>query len=181
MINLPISETGVENLDNQSRAVRALLGAGLIAVVMTTPEAPLGWYAVLPLLAIFPIFTAITGWDPVKAFFRHATISHRALNFSGALRVIASVVGVSLIGSVYVASYLDISLGVWTILPILGIYPVFAAIAGMDPITALYNLDRDWYEPEAASSKPQATVFGVVNGRKSSELQSEEQQHSKAA
>jgi len=180
MINLPISKTGVENLDKQSRAVRALIGAGLIVFVMTTPEAPLGWYAILPLLAVYPIFSAITGWDPVKAFFRHSSISRKALNFSRTLRVISGVLGASLIGSVYVASYLDISLGLWAILPILGIYPMFAAIAGMDPITALCNLDREWSESETVS-QPQATTFGVIKGSKASASETEEQQHSKAA
>lgn len=179
MIKYSISQTGVENLDTHSRAVRALVGAGLIVFVMTTPEAPLGWYTILPLLAVYPIFSSITGWDPVKAFFRHPNISRRALHFSGLLRVVAGVLGVSLIGSVYVASYLGTSLGVFAVLPILGIYPVFAAIAGMDPVTALYNLDHSWDEAETSSQTSQA--FSIIDGRKPLASEHEEQQHSKAA
>ena len=139
MTNLTTLNTGAENVDKDSRLVRGLLGAGLIAFVMTTPEAPLGWYAILPLLAILPIFTAITGWDPVKAFFQHSIISRHALHISRPVRWLVGAVGVAMIGSVYVASYIGSSLGLLAVLPILGIYPVFAAIAGMDPITALYN------------------------------------------
>ncbi|WP_455212527.1 YgaP family membrane protein [Kaarinaea lacus] len=181
MTNLLISETGVENLDKHSRVARGLLGAGLIAFVMTTPEAPLGWYAILPLIAILPIFSAITGWDPVKAFFRHSRINRWALHFSRPLRLLVGAVGVAMIGSVYVASYMGASLGLLTILPILGIYPVFAAIAGMDPITALYNLDRDWVESEEVGQETQSIEFSVIKGRQTTDTEQEKQPHSKAA
>jgi hypothetical protein len=181
MTNLTISKTGVENLDKYSRAMRALIGAGLVAYVMITPQAPLGWYAVLPLLAVYPLFTAITAWDPIKALFRHSSFSRRALHFSRSVRFVVGAVGVALIGSVYVAAYLGVSLGAWAVLPILGIYPMFAAIAGMDPITALYNLDRDWIEPQQASVKPQSATFGVIKGSKSTVSEQEDKQHPKAA
>jgi hypothetical protein len=181
MLNITNSQTGVENLDKYSRVVRLAIGVGLIAFVMTTPQAPLGWYAVLPLLAVFPIFTAIIGWDPLKAFFQHPAVSRRALNFSQPVRWIFGALGVALIGSVYVASYLDISLGLLVVLPIVGIYPVFAAIAGMDPVTALYNLDRQWEEPQDAGGKQQAAGFDVIHGRKPTTVEQEHKHHPKAA
>lgn len=181
MFKLTISQTGVENLDKNSRAVRLAIGAGLIAFVMTTPQAPLGWYAVLPLLAVFPVFTAIVGWDPLKAFFQHSAVSRRALNFSRPVRWALGTLGVVLIGSVYVASYLDVSLGAWMVLPIVAIYPVFAAIAGMDPVTALYNLDRPWEEIEEGGETQQASAFGVIHGSKPSDIEQEHKHHPKAA
>jgi hypothetical protein len=181
MISVTISKTGVENLGMQSRAARLLIGAGFIAFVMTTPQAPLGWYAVLPLLAVFPIFTAIIGWDPLKAFFQHASVTRRALNFSRPARWIVGATGVALIGTVYVAAYLDISLGLLMVLPILGIYPVFAAIAGMDPVTALCNLDREWVETQDASDAQPAAAFDVIHGSKTSAAEQEHQHHPKAA
>ena len=175
--------TGVENLDGQARTVRGVVGAGLIAFVMTTPDAPLGWYAVLPLLAILPIFSAITGWDPLKYLLRHAGFSRRALNLSAAVRWLLGAVGVAMIGSVYVAAYLDITLGLLTVLPILGIYPVFAAIAGMDPITALYNLDRDWLdrewtEPQTAERQAQPSTFNVIHGTRTGVTDEDQKQGS---
>jgi hypothetical protein len=181
MINLQAMETGVENLDNHSRAARALIGAALIAFVMTTPEAPLGWFAVLPLLAIYPIFSAITGWDPIKALFLHTSFSRKALHFTKTVRFISGAIGVAMVGSVYVASYIGASMGVWIVLPIVGIYPMFAAISGMDPITALYNLDRDGFEADEVSSKPQSTVFGVIEGSKSGRSEQAKRPHPKAA
>jgi hypothetical protein len=176
-----ISNTGVENLDKHSRALRLLIGAGLIAFVMTTPQAPLGWYAVLPLLAIFPIFTAIIGWDPLKALFLHSGFSRRALNFSRPVRWVVGATGVALIGSVYVAAYLGVSLGLLMVLPIVGIYPLFAAIAGMDPVTALYNLDREWIATQDTDDARQAAAFDVIHGSKISTAEQEHKHHPKAA
>lgn len=183
MITFSQFNTGVENLDGQARAVRGVVGAGLIAFVMTTPDAPLGWYAVLPLLAIVPIFSAISGWDPLKHLLRHAGFSRRALNLSASVRWLLGAVGVAMIGSVYVAAYLDITLGLLTVLPILGIYPVFAAIAGMDPITALYNLDWDWLdrertEPQSTQRKAQPSTFNVIHGTRTRATGEEQKQGS---
>ena len=183
MISFSQFDTGVENLDGQARIVRGVVGIGLIAFVMTTPDAPLGWYAVLPLLAIVPIFSAITGWDLLKHLLRHAGFSRRALNLSAAVRWMLGAVGVAMIGSVYAAAYLDITLGLLTVLPILGIYPVFAAIAGMDPITALYNLDRDWLngertEPQTAQRAIQPSTFNVIHGSRTKATGEEQKQDS---
>ncbi|WP_455212529.1 YgaP family membrane protein [Kaarinaea lacus] len=180
-MNSYVAETGVENLDKNSRLFRLLLGAGLIAFVMTTPEAPLGWYAVLPLLAIVPIFSALTGWDPIRAFFTHKTTRGWALSFSKPVRVASGVLGIALIGSVYAASFAGISLGLLAILPILGIYPVSAAIAGMDPITALYNLDQPSVTSAIANRQQYRPAFGVIHGNKTNNENQREKSHSKAA
>ena len=181
-----ITNSNVENLPKISRVIRGMFGAGLIAFVLTTPAAPLGWYAILPLLAIYPIFTAITGWDPIKAFFQHPWITHRALQFSNPVRYAVGAIGVALIGSVYVASYFGTSLGLLAILPILGIYPVFAAIAGMDPITALYNMDNTSVESketktEVVPSQQRPAVFALVSDKKPASPHREKKTHGKAA
>lgn len=59
----------VENLDRSSRVLRAVVGSALITCTMMATTTPLGWVALLPLIAIYPIFTAITAWDPIKTFF----------------------------------------------------------------------------------------------------------------
>ena len=173
----------VENLDNNSRITRALFGAGLIGFVMTTPVAPLGWYAVLPLIAILPIFSAITGWDPIKAMFQHPMITSWALHFPKTLRYAVGGVGVALISSVYIASYFETTLGLLAVLPIVGIYPVFAAIAGMDPITALYNLESGSVPTpmDEAVGQEKQSALEVINGKKSSAKAELKTQHSKAA
>jgi len=180
------TNTGVENLPQASRVIRGVVGAGLIAFVMTTPDAPLGWYALLPLLAVYPIFTAIIGWDPVKAFFQHPAVACRGLQLPKPARVVLGVTGILLIGSVYVAAFFGSALGLLAILPIIGIYPVAAAITGMDPITALYNMDNNLIEGEVTRSLPaesgqRPAVFEVVHGNKVSATRGEEKARTKAA
>ena len=43
-----------------------ILSIALIAVTLSM-QGPLGWYVVLPLLAIVPGVSALIGWDPVFA------------------------------------------------------------------------------------------------------------------
>ena len=43
-----------------------ILSIALIAVTLSM-QGPLGWYVVLPLLAIVPGISALIGWDPVFA------------------------------------------------------------------------------------------------------------------
>ena len=47
---------------------RIAFGAVLIGITMTTSTTPLGWLAVLPLLAILPIISGLIGFDPVSSF-----------------------------------------------------------------------------------------------------------------
>lgn len=142
----------LENLGQTSRLLRAALGTSLIVFTMTTPATPLGWLAILPLLAIYPVFTAIIGWDPARAFLTHKELASKALNLSVVARVVAGLAGVVAIGSVYVASG---TLGYVALLPLLGIYPIFAAILGKDPVIALYTMSQS-IEDEAV--EPELTV-----------------------
>ena len=67
-----------ENLNGGQRINRILLGAALILFTMLVSVTPLGWYALLPLLATYPIFTGIYGSDPVVEFAKQrvAGIAH---------------------------------------------------------------------------------------------------------
>ena len=57
-----------ENLTLSQRLNRILFGAALIVITMLASATPLGWLAILPLLATYPIFTGIYGYDPVVEF-----------------------------------------------------------------------------------------------------------------
>lgn len=48
------------------RASLLILSFALISITLSM-QGPLGWYAVLPLLAIVPGISALIGWDPVFA------------------------------------------------------------------------------------------------------------------
>ena len=55
-------------LSNNERINRIGVGAVLIIFTMMTPVAPLGWLAILPLIATLPIFCGLFGYDPVSKF-----------------------------------------------------------------------------------------------------------------
>jgi hypothetical protein len=59
----------IETLSPIQRFNRIAFGAVLIGITMATGTAPLGWLAVLPLLAILPIISGLIGFDPVSSFF----------------------------------------------------------------------------------------------------------------
>ena len=67
-----------ENLSVSQRLNRILFGAAMIIFTMLASATPLGWFAILPLLATYPIFTGIYGTDPVVEFARQrvAGIAH---------------------------------------------------------------------------------------------------------
>ena len=140
-----VERTDAENLNGFSQASRAVLGCLLILIAMIAPKTPLGWLAVLPLVAVYPVFTAITGWNPVKTLYTKTRFAQRALHLSMVTRVVLAAVGVAAIGSVYVTPGV---LSYMAVLPLLGIYPVFAAILGADPIAALYTIQVAGLEEE---------------------------------
>jgi hypothetical protein len=59
----------IDTLNPIQRFNRITFGAVLIGITMATSTTPLGWLAVLPLLAILPIISGLIGFDPVSSFF----------------------------------------------------------------------------------------------------------------
>ena len=57
-------------LNTIERTNRVVIGAIMILFTMLTPVAPLGWFAVLPLLGTLPIFAGMYGIDPVSKLVR---------------------------------------------------------------------------------------------------------------
>jgi len=57
-----------QNLDAASRIANAMLGTMLIGIVfMQLPGGYLGWFSVLPIVAIYPCLTSILGYSPIRA------------------------------------------------------------------------------------------------------------------
>jgi len=137
-MNTQIAQSNSTNLSAGSRAVRLVIGAALIAEVMTTGQTPLGLLAVLPLLAIVPIFTGLTGWDPIKELCREERITQCLLHLPNTARMVIGGIGILMLGSVFMTSGAP---GWLLVLPLLSVYPVFVAVIGEEPITALYNID----------------------------------------
>ncbi|WP_455204106.1 YgaP family membrane protein [Kaarinaea lacus] len=145
--------SAAQNIDTSSRAVRLVVGMGLIAYVLTSQQTPLGLLAVLPLIAIYPVFTGIIGWDPLVAVIKQRRFMQLALQIPKIARVALATAGFAMIGSVFFTA----ELGNFAILALAGIYPIFLAITGYDPITALYTLDID-IATESSSNAKTATL-----------------------
>ena len=52
-------------LKSTERAIRIVIGTGLIVFTMLTSVTPLGLFALLPLIATYPIFSGVYGYDPL--------------------------------------------------------------------------------------------------------------------
>lgn len=85
MRNIPQSPAVIENVGAIDRIVRAILGALLLAVVFTLAAQSyvLGWHAVLSLVAVYPLLTAIVGFDPFYALWGAKTCSTDGANQCG--------------------------------------------------------------------------------------------------
>ena len=117
-------QTELNNISENSRAARMLIGIIFIAEAMTTKGA-LGAIAVLPLLAIYPIFTAFIGWDPVKAACQQRSFINCMLNFSRSARTALLVLGVAMFAPVFLVSGAP---GWLILLPLAAIYPIYLAM-----------------------------------------------------
>lgn len=122
-----------ENLSTASRVTRVVIAAAFIGSVIMA-SGPIGGLAVLPLLSIYLVFTAMISWDPVSALFSHE--QRGAVRLSTSLRAGYGILGSTLIG---IAMTSAAPLGLVAILPLAAIYPAFGAITGIDPLDALIN------------------------------------------
>jgi len=59
----------IQNMGWLDRVVRIILGFALLGVVYMDLKngVSLGWYAILPIISIYPFMTGILGWDPLYA------------------------------------------------------------------------------------------------------------------
>ena len=67
------------NMGNVDKGFRYVTATALIGVVLATAPANVGWGALLPLIAIPLVISAIVGWDPVYALFQKLPTARLAL------------------------------------------------------------------------------------------------------
>jgi len=68
MNNTANTYSNAQNLDAASRIANAVLGTMLIGIVFTRlPGGYLGWFSVLPIVAIYPCLTSVLGYSPIRA------------------------------------------------------------------------------------------------------------------
>ena len=61
----------INELNVTQRVNRVLIGAVMIIAAMAAPVTPLGLLAVLPLLATYPIFAGMFGYDPLTSYLEY--------------------------------------------------------------------------------------------------------------
>jgi len=120
------------------RLLRAGVAATMILYPLVTGVTPLGWVALLPLIAIYPMFSAIVGWDPVR-FILSASDEMLGVNRTVA-RVGLTVIGTGLISATMLVD--TNPLGGLVILALLAVLPILAAIFGENPVAALVESCR---------------------------------------
>ncbi len=112
----------VELMSVTERLARVTLGAAMLAPVFSPTLGEMGWYSVIVLASVYPILTAITGVDPIRAILANPL----------AYRAFAATTGAALIGTVFVIPAIEpvSTLGTLALLPLAGAYAVLTALLG---------------------------------------------------
>jgi len=92
---MPITDTlfdEVRNIGYIDRAIRIIAGSAAIMFVMAGhTTGMLGWMAVLPLLAVYPIITGMISYDPVYAWLQIDTSKSWAISDAKVMRVFGQI------------------------------------------------------------------------------------------
>lgn len=118
------------NLDRSQQASRLILAFTLLGITVAAPVTTLGWYSVLPLLAIYPLITGLIGWDPGYEFLGVKNVSTSEGKLHTSSRVEMAVVGFGLIGSAFVLP--ESVHASFSVLALAGIFPALSAMIGED-------------------------------------------------
>jgi len=173
MATLISTNEATTNISQTSRVIRFGIGAAMILSVMDPSLGVLGNMAYLPLIAIYFIYCALTGWDPVRAVFTHK--DEGAINLSKPARIVLLSSGTLMIASVFMVGVNPI--GLFALLPLVGIYPITAAIIGSDPIDVIYNNGR--VQTGTETRETSAQVQTLFDGQ--TDIQSSQHHHDIAA
>lgn len=126
-----------ENLSSLSRAIRITLSMSFLWISLSVPG-PLSILFLLPLFAVYFFATGLLAWDPINELFRHEKPG--AIRMGKILRTIYGLTGVLLISSIFVSPVAP--LGWLAIMPLIAVYPIFGAIAGLDLLDAAFNAGK---------------------------------------
>jgi len=123
MSNYEQSNVEAGKLSTLSRITRTALGAALLGFTMTY-DGVLGVFAALPLIAIYPILTAVLGYGLVELVSVRERRAARPAGLRRTMRVIHVTLGAVMIGVVMAG----VTQQAWVAL--LGIYPILLGLLG---------------------------------------------------
>ena len=142
------------NISIGERIARALVAISMLFYPMLMSESQMEWIALLPLVAIYPMFTAVVGWDPVLFIIETGEQAGR----SRRVRMTARIVLAS-VGALMIAATLTVPsgrIGLYSLPALFGIWPVFIAILGENPLLALRESIADLRTPH--KTEPEQVV-----------------------
>ena len=122
----------IENISTTGRILRVAVGVALISPLFVV-SGSVGLLSVLGLLAIFPVVCGIDGFCPITAWYQRTMSNDKPMSKTS--RYHYAMLATALIAPVFFAE--GYSLGVWAVLPLLGIYPAIVAIIGENLFAAV--------------------------------------------
>jgi hypothetical protein len=127
------------NITTLSRMMRAATAIVMLGYPMFVETNPLGIIALLPLIAIYPMFTAVVGWDPLRFIMETSQAQGRIRQLRFVGRFVLLLVGATMLGVTLTKSGL---VGLYALLALAAIVPIFIAILGEDPLEALLESSK---------------------------------------
>ena len=80
------NKNALQNIGLIDRSVRIIVGAGMVSTVFFYPfESVTLWFAIVPLVGIFPLLSGIIGWCPTYAMFHTKSCGTDAHNSCGTM------------------------------------------------------------------------------------------------
>ena len=125
------------NIKTSERMLRAFVAIVMLAYPMAADVAPLDVLALLPLIAIYPMFTAIVGWDPIQFAKDVGEPNGRVISLSAVARIVLVAVGVMMIMTTL--TYPGTFVGWYSLLALFAIVPIMVAILAENPVQILHE------------------------------------------
>jgi len=92
------------NISSRERFMRAVVAIVMLAYPLVTDTVFDGLLAVLPLVVIYPMFTAIVGWDPIQFALETAETSDKTKLLHSVARIALIVLSTMMIAAVLTIS-----------------------------------------------------------------------------
>jgi len=159
-----VMEKYTSQISYTNRVNRVVIGAGLIAITMFS-SGPLGYLALLPLLAIYPLATGMIGEDPIDGVITRWFENYDQYTFRPSSRAALLFVGAGAIGMVML-NPTNLAATGW--LTLAAVYPIMAGMFGEDlvevtltgMVTGQFGRQYQTTQPVVGISHRQVTVQG---------------------
>ncbi|MBE9515770.1 MAG: hypothetical protein IME93_02210 [Proteobacteria bacterium] len=145
-------------LNTASRVRRIAVGSIFIGIVMSAPG-PLGYLAVLPLLAIYPILTGLFGEDPVDGLLANWQGGFEGECFRPSSRIALIALGGMAIGAVMISPE---NVGIRATLALASVYPIMAGLFGEDLLSVALGFGKERQQVQAPAIERSVKVVRVT-------------------